>query len=89
MNYFSSIKKSNLKKFALWGTILVLIVGTLSHFVYEWSEKNRFTAAFFPTNESTWEHMKLLFFPMLTFVLIITPFLKQKYPNIRRVLARQ
>lgn len=82
MNCFSVINKNNLKKFALLGTVLVLVFGTLSHFVYEWSGENRFAAAFFPVNESTWEHMKLLFFPMLAFVLSFAPSLKQKYPNI-------
>ena len=73
----------------LAGALFTAAMGTLLHFVYDWSGGWGAAAAFSAVNESTWEHMKLLFFPMLTFVLIITPFLKQKYPNIRRVLARQ
>lgn len=49
------------------GIVLVSILGTLFHFVYEWSGQNRIVGLFMPVNESTWEHMKLAFFPMLLF----------------------
>ncbi len=45
--------------------LFVAIVGTLWHFVYNFTGKNRFVGYFFPINESTWEHMKLVYFPML------------------------
>ena len=51
------------------GLLFAWVFGTLAHFVYDWSGQNRLAALFFPVNESTWEHMKLLFFPMLFFVL--------------------
>ena len=41
------------------------LLGTLSHFVYEWSGENFFAGLFFPVNESTWEHLKLVFLPIL------------------------
>ena len=41
-----------------------MILGTLLHFTYEWSGNNTFVASFSAVNESTWEHLKLLFFPM-------------------------
>lgn len=50
--------------------ILVMILGTLNHFLYEWSGQNPVLALFTPINESVWEHMKLLFFPFLLFSLI-------------------
>ena len=40
----------------------VSLLGTLLHFTYRWSGRNPLIA---PVNESVWEHMKLLFFPML------------------------
>lgn len=49
--------------------ILVMITGSLSHFLYEFSNKNPITALIAPINESVWEHMKLLFFPFLIFSL--------------------
>lgn len=51
------------------GIVFTLILGTLGHFFYEWSDGNAFIALFFPINESTWEHLKLLFFPFLFWTL--------------------
>ena len=45
--------------------LFVVLLGTLLHFLYELSGKNAIVALFCPINESTWEHLKLLFFPML------------------------
>lgn len=56
-------------KYLIAGAIFVLIAGTVSHFVYDWSNQNMLVGFFFPVNESTWEHMKLVFFPMLLFSL--------------------
>ena len=40
------------------------------HFLYEWTNESLLVAPFSGINESTWEHMKLLFFPWLVFALI-------------------
>ena len=62
------IKKVSLKD--ILGFFIVSIVGSICHFVYELSGKNIIAACFTPINESTWEHLKLLFFPFIIFVLI-------------------
>ncbi len=49
---------------------IVGIFGTLWHFLYEWSGKNMFIGIIAPINESTWEHLKLLFFPVLIYSVI-------------------
>ena len=51
----------------LWGFAAVSAGGTLLHFLYDWSGKSAWVAPFSGVNESTWEHMKLLFWPMLVF----------------------
>ncbi|BCJ94617.1 hypothetical protein acsn021_21860 [Anaerocolumna cellulosilytica] len=56
--------------YELAGFILVLIFGTLLHFVFEWSGRNFLVAFFSPVNESVWEHLKLLFMPFLVFSFI-------------------
>lgn len=56
---------SNTKKYYVLGFFIVAFGGTLAHFVYNWSGQNRVLGLLFPVNESTWEHMKLIFFPML------------------------
>lgn len=57
--------KEKIKKFHIISFILVSILGTLLHFTYEWSGKSTFVGFFSAVNESTWEHLKLTFFPML------------------------
>ena len=62
-----------LNKLSIWeisGFIFVIIIGTILHFVYGWSGKKRMVGFFSPVNESTWEHLKLLFTPMLIFSLV-------------------
>lgn len=66
---------NRLKMDILKGILFVIIVGTISHFVYGWSGQNMFLGFFFPINESTWEHMKLFYFPMLAY----SVYLNQKY----------
>lgn len=40
-------------------TLAIILIGSLLHFTYEWSGKNKFVAMFSAVNESTWEHIKL------------------------------
>jgi len=47
------------------GYTLVSVIGTLLHFLYDWTDKSFIVSLFSGVNESTWEHMKLLFFAML------------------------
>ena len=49
------------------GILSVALMGTLLHFTYRWSGCNSLIGLMSPVNESVWEHMKLLFFPMLLF----------------------
>ena len=71
-----------LKRFCVIGAILTIILGTISHFVYEWSGNNFFVGLFFPVNESTWEHMKLIFFPMFAYALLGGKRVEEQYPCI-------
>lgn len=77
---------NRLKKYTLAGIFFVVILGTLSHFTYEWSGNNRIVALFCPVNESTWEHMKLCFFPMLLYALFMNRQLQEEYPCITSAL---
>lgn len=62
--------------FCLVGFLFTGIVGALSHFFYQWSGKISLSALLFPVNESTWEHLKLVFFPMFLYFTIGFFFLK-------------
>ena len=72
----------SLKYYCIIGAVFTLIVGTISHFVYEWSGNHFIAGLFFPVNESTWEHMKLVFFPMLMYTLVAGKCLLKEYPCI-------
>lgn len=53
------------KKAEITFCIIACTLGVLFHFVYDWSNQNPAIAPFFPVNESTWEHLKLIYFPVL------------------------
>lgn len=57
----------NLKVYTILGILFTVALGSLLHFVFEWSNQNRIVGFFSPINESTWEHIKMLAFPMLLF----------------------
>ena len=59
--------KKNSFLWGLGGFAFTSVMGTLLHFLYEFSGGRLWAAVISGVNESTWEHMKLLFFPMLTF----------------------
>jgi hypothetical protein len=44
--------------------------GTILHFLYDWTGGSILVAPFSGVNESTWEHMKLLFWPLFLFALV-------------------
>lgn len=52
------------------GFLVVSIMGCINHFVYELSGRNTLAAGVTPINESTWEHLKLLFFPFLLYIIV-------------------
>ncbi|MDD3362768.1 MAG: DUF6512 family protein [Hespellia sp.] len=62
--------KKNLKSLFIIGAVLISILGTLGHFLYEWTGNNPIVAYFSAVNESTWEHLKLLFFPLLLWTVV-------------------
>lgn len=61
--------------------IFVVIFGSLLHFIYRWSGNNSIVGMISPVNESTWEHLKLLFVPMFLFSMIEYFGVGKTYPN--------
>ena len=53
------------RKWQIGGFLFTSAMGPLLHFAYGWSGENPVVGAFSAVNESTWEHMKLLFVPLL------------------------
>lgn len=59
------IKSSKVLKAEIIVIVVCWILGTMLHFLYEWSGENAFIGSFSAVNESVWEHLKLVFYPML------------------------
>lgn len=72
---------TELRRYAVIGFFFISILGTLSHFFYQWSGENPMIGLFAPVNESTWEHMKLLFFPAVLY-LILTYKKNSRFPGL-------
>lgn len=68
------------------GLIFAAVLGTLSHFFYDWSGQNPVVALFSPVSESTWEHMKLVFFPILVWSLFLPSGIRKNFPSLRSAL---
>lgn len=73
---FCMTLKTNFYRF-----LFISILGTLLHFTYEWSHNNAVVGLFSAVNESAWEHLKLLFFPMFFLTLIELFFFRQTLPQ--------
>ena len=78
------------KRLFFWelaGFLFTSALGSLLHFVYEWSGGSLAAAVVSAVNESTWEHMKLLFVPMFLFSVVQACVLGKNYPNFLAVRA--
>ena len=72
--------KRNISLWQFLGFGVASLGGTLLHFIYDWTNESPFAALFSGVNESTWEHMKLLFFPLFVFAVVQSFFFKE-YDN--------
>lgn len=72
------------KKLLLWeiiGIVAIIPAGSALHFVFAWTGRFTPVALFAAVNESTWEHLKLAFWPALIFALIEYRYVKALAPN--------
>lgn len=74
------MKENKLRNTQILVTVISILLGSLLHFVCQWSGENVIIASFSAVNESVWEHLKLAFFPM-TVMAIIEYFLVRKEAN--------
>ena len=61
--------KKSIKHYTIFGILFSLILGTLLHFIFQWTGQAPAAGFFSAVNESTWEHLKLLFYPCFLFFL--------------------
>ena len=70
--------KRSIGLWQLMGFAVTSLGGTILHFLYDWLGNATWIAPFSGVNESTWEHMKLLFWPMLIFAVIESFFFRDR-----------
>ncbi|MFX0059133.1 MAG: DUF6512 family protein [Candidatus Heimdallarchaeota archaeon] len=62
--------KYKLLSLEILGAFFVIIIGAVFHFIFEWSNQWLPLGAIAPVNESVWEHLKLVFWPLIFFSII-------------------
>ena len=70
--------KRSIGLWQLMGFAVTSFGGTLLHFLYDWLGEAVWIAPISGVNESTWEHMKLLFWPMLIFAVVQSFFFRDR-----------
>ncbi len=69
------------RSIGLWqlvGFAATSLGGTVLHFLYDWLGKAAWIAPLSGVNESSWEHMKLLFWPMFIFAIVQSFFFRER-----------
>lgn len=70
------------KGISIWqmaGFIFTAVLGTLLHFLFDWTGGSVGAALVAAVNESIWEHMKLIFVPMVVFALLQ----RRRFPEVK------
>lgn len=70
--------KRSMGAWQLLGFGVTALGGTLLHFLYEWLDEAAWIAPLSGVNESTWEHMKLIFWPMFFFAIVQSFFFRDR-----------
>ncbi len=77
-NNEAEISMNKIAKSEILAFIIASAMGTIFHFVYDLTNQNFIAGLFFPNSESTFEHLKLVFFPI-----IIVSFIEYFFMGIR------
>jgi hypothetical protein len=56
---------------SLWMIVPLGLIGSVLHFLFDWTKHNRFVAIFSAVNESYWEHIKIAIWPVLLLQLVL------------------
>ncbi|MBR1413061.1 MAG: hypothetical protein IJ574_00120 [Bacilli bacterium] len=65
--------------------LFISIIGTILHFTYQLSNKNKIVGLISSKNESTWEHIKIALTPSFIFLLLEIPF---SYKNCNFIFSK-
>jgi hypothetical protein len=56
---------ATITEFSLWIILPLGVLGSLLHFLFDWTKHNRLVAVFAAVNESYWEHIKIAVWPVM------------------------
>lgn len=73
--------KRSVLKWELVGIAVISILGSVLHFVFEWSGGWEPVGVIAAVNESVWEHFKIAFWPALFYAIFEYPFLRRSTSN--------
>ncbi|MBR5235863.1 MAG: hypothetical protein IKW06_00595 [Clostridia bacterium] len=73
--------KKTLILWQVFGFIFTGVTGVILHFIFDWTNESVVVAPFSAVNESIWEHMKLLFYPMLAFAIVESRYIGKDYKS--------
>jgi len=72
-------------KWEMWGILFIMLLGSLLHFTFDLSGSWKPLGIISAVNESVWEHLKLVFWPAVFWMVIEYYFVyrnnKDNYPN--------
>jgi hypothetical protein len=64
------MKESQVRAWEVLGAVFITVAGSMLHFAFEWSGFWKPMALIAAVNESTWEHLKIAFWPALLWGLL-------------------
>lgn len=64
-----------------WMIVPLGIVGSLLHFLFDWTGHNRVAAVFSAVNESYWEHIKIAVWPVVVLHIVLFAAGGYRYPS--------
>lgn len=71
-----------LKQYTITGMVCTLTIGFFLQFLYSWSKNHLLIGIFAPVNNSTWEHLKLLFIPISFYSAFEAWMISKEYPRL-------
>lgn len=78
----NNLLNKTLMRHAVISFIFVCVAGTLLHFLYDWTGRNEIIGFISGVSESTWEHMKLMFVPMLLYAVFLWIRYRKTFPSV-------
>jgi len=75
------LDKRSIFWYELVGMVLIIILGSMLHFTFEWSGNQPIIGVFSAVNESVWEHLKIAFWPTLLYAIFEYNHLNKKTNN--------